>query len=54
MNHYTFPCFVVFDLEESWRCEKCRKAENGNMVCCDECDKWFHWYIFLIRTDGVS
>ena len=33
----------------SFKNADCKKAENGNMVCCDECDKWFRWYVFLIQ-----
>ena len=53
IEHNTFSCFVVFDLEESWRCAKCRKTESVNMICCDECDKWFHLYVFLIEIDSL-
>lgn len=51
----TYP--IHPDSEDSldvWICPVCSVAYvDGacDMVCCDHCDNWFHWYVLIILVD---
>jgi len=35
---------IVSAMSEEWTCGNCDViTSEKNMICCDECDKWFHW-----------
>ena len=29
---------------EQWKCDACSKIKYTEMVMCDGCEAWFHWY----------
>ena len=37
----------VKELETSWSCSRCKTSRFDNMIGCDGCGEWHHWYVFL-------
>lgn len=42
---------IVDVLKEDWKCHLCTHiTTTENMIQCDFCDKWYHWYVCPIHT----
>ena len=40
-------CVSVKELRHLWTCPEYKEPKHFDMVQCDSCDVWFHWYLNL-------
>ena len=39
--------FAVESMREKWKCHKCTDITYSDMVMCNHCQTWFHWYAWV-------
>lgn len=38
-------------IREDWKCHQCSLVTAKlNMIACDVCEKWYHWYVLVITV----
>ena len=49
---YIGSCFLILvkELETSWSCSRCQTPRFNDMIACDGCGEWYHWYIISYVT----
>jgi hypothetical protein len=47
LNHFNSS---VLTCKNNWSCVSCSVSTTlMNMICCDMCEKWFHWYVQFLN-----
>ena len=47
MNYFTCFFYIVNKKKCEWACKLCDNVSTTmNMIQCDVCEEWYHWYVY--------